>query len=124
MAVTGSLGRISHDLQVTNKGTIKLTASDAEIVQRVKVALWHYDAEYFLNTLVGVPWHEQILGRKQYAGTISSILRRAILNVEGVVRLEAFSMLFDTVHRILTVSATITVTSGSTYPVTVTQQVE
>lgn len=90
MAYTGKLGKISHDLQIS-KGKLLYISGDNELIQRIKIALWHYRGEYFLNTDAGVPWYSKIEGRRTNAGNVSSELRRAILKVYGVSRIVSFT---------------------------------
>ena len=55
-----------------------------EVAQRIEVTLNHEYNEYFLNRPGGVPWYSAILGSKD-RDTVLLILRKAILDVPGVV---------------------------------------
>lgn len=87
------LDELDHDLRIENGEFLRVRGSD-EVRQRIKVSLWHYLGEYFLNTNNGVPWYEQILGRKSDADLVSAILRREILKVPRVIRIESLKAIF------------------------------
>lgn len=82
MAFTWALdGR--HDLVISN-GRLTTVGGTNEVRQRILVSLLHHWGEYFLNVQGGVPWKEVILGSKDKK-LVVSIIRRAILNVPGVI---------------------------------------
>lgn len=108
MAWTLKLDQFSHDLRIENGKFVRVNGAD-EVRQRVKVAIWHYIEEYFLNIPNGVPWYEQILGRKSGTAVVSLILRRKILATPGVIRIVDFLVDFDTIDRRLRINSTIQV---------------
>ncbi len=108
MAYTLYLDKIKHDLVIEN-GTFKMVSGEDEIIQRVKIALWHHLGEFFLNTADGTPWHEEILGRRSNAGVASSIIRSRILSVDGVTGIRDFKVSFDSFTREYTVISDINV---------------
>lgn len=80
---------------IGKSGYLSYCSADIELRQRIKVALWHNLGEYFLDVTSGVPWNDAILGRKDNGGVVSNELRRAILRVDGVARIETFSAAID-----------------------------
>jgi len=109
MTYTMALGKFNHDIGISG-GKFKLVTGADEVRQRVKVAVWHYLSEYFLDTPQGVPYYTQIMGRKNGASEVSVILRNKILRVPGVVRVVSFTVEFDTILRVFEVSGEIEVT--------------
>ena len=92
----------------------KLTVANGadEVIQRIKVAMKHYIYEYFTNIADGVPWYEEILGSISNPSKISNILRTKILEVPGVLRLEAFNMDYNSIIREISITGDVVVQSG------------
>lgn len=111
MAWTLGLDQFTHDLSIKGGKFVRVNGSD-EVRQRVKVAVWHYIEEYFLNIPNGVPWYEQILGRKENADLVSLILRQRILRVPGVIRIVTFEVDYDSLLRRYSIESRIDVESG------------
>lgn len=111
MAWTLKLDQFSHDVTFSGGKPVRVAGAD-EVRQRVKIAVWHYIEEYFLNVPNGVPWYEQIMGRKNGADTVSQILRNKILNVPGVLSVDKFALNFDELTRIFDVESDIVVQTG------------
>ena len=53
MSYTLKLDTFNHDIRILN-GKFERISGAAEVCQRVKVALWHYFQEYFLNREHGI----------------------------------------------------------------------
>ncbi len=106
MTWTLYLDPIKHDLSITNGNFARVAGTD-EIIQRIKIGLWHYLGEFFLNTVDGTPWYESILGRKSDSGVASSILRARLLSFEGVTGIRRFEPRFNNLTREYEISADI-----------------
>jgi hypothetical protein len=117
-AWTLKLDQFTHDLKIKGGKFERVRGAD-EVRQRVKVALWHYIEEYFLNIPNGVPWYEQILGRKSGAGIVSHILRRKILATPGVIRIVEFQTRFDSITRTYQLDAKIQVEGNKLDTITI-----
>ena len=111
MSFTLKLDNLTNDLIIKDGKFVIVSGSD-QVVQRIKIALGHYFAEYFLNTNKGVPWYEEILGAKGGSSTISSILRKVILDVPGVLRIASFSVINDSAKREYSVFSEVIVAVG------------
>lgn len=118
MAWTLKLDQFTHDLKIVDGKLQRLNGAD-EVRQRIKVAIWHYIEEYFLNIPNGVPWYEQILGRKNGSNIVSKILRRKILKTPGVIRIVDFQVRFDTITRTFFLSARVQVEGNQFDPETI-----
>lgn len=124
MSWTLKLDKFMNDLvPVSNgDGTFKfatVTGSD-EVRQRVKVALMHYKEEYFLNIPSGIPWYSKILGTKGSYSYLSNLLRKAILQVPGVIRIITFDLKYVGSSRSYSITTQILVerSSGETPDIT------
>ena len=117
MAWTLKLDQFSHDLRIVNKRFVRLNGAE-EVRQRVKIALWHYINEYFLNIPNGVPWYEQILGRKSGSSVVSKILRRKILVTPGVISIVEFQVNYESIPRVFNLTAVIQVVGNQSDPLT------
>lgn len=81
------------DLSVSSTGVVRLTSGVLEtIAQRLRIKLRTFMGEWFLDTTVGVPYYQDILGVKNPdLGVIASIFRRQLLadpDVDSVPRLD------------------------------------
>lgn len=75
----------------------------ARIAQSIRIALRTWLGDWFLDTSQGVPFLEQILAKKAKAETVEAILRGQILQVDGVLSIQRFSMQIDNRKRICTI---------------------
>lgn len=91
------------DIDLTNFD-FSLIAGPDEIAQRILIKLKMYTGELFYNTRFGVPYYQEILGKNRDIGIVESLLKEAIVKVEGVKRLLEFSMDYIPAPRQLTVS--------------------
>jgi len=108
MSWTLKLGSITHDLVISNGLFSSVNGAD-EVRQRVKIALWHYRGEYFLNRPAGVPW-SSILGSKNSSSDLSNVIRSQILSVPGVLSIIDFAI--GKIVRDYTISTDILVQTG------------
>ena len=81
MALTWKI--LNNDLVIENGQFTTINGAD-EVAQRISITLGHEYNEYFLNYPGGIPWYSAILGSKD-RDTVLLILRKAILDVPGVV---------------------------------------
>ena len=74
------------DLNVSDSGVIRLTSGTLEsVAQRLRIKLRTFLGEWFLDTNVGVPYYQSILGVKNPdLGPIASISRTVLLADEDV----------------------------------------
>lgn len=79
------LDAFSHDLRIKNGKIISVFGED-EVLQRIKISLWHYLGEYFLAPQNGIPWYTEILGKRISEATLTNLLKDEILKVPGVLR--------------------------------------
>lgn len=114
-----SIGLFSDDFQVIAGGRLQIAEATKTVRDRILTRIQTELGEWYLNNAVGVPWYSSgsqvgILGSKMQADEISAILRRQILDVDGVVSIETFAMDFDATQRKLNVSVDVKVLADGT----------
>lgn len=81
-------------------------------VVKTRLALWV--GEWFLNVTDGMPWNEQVLGKRLRGKSYDAAIRQRILGTDGVSEIADYSSSIDPDTRALSVSATITTAYGTT----------
>ena len=80
------------DLYLEN-GSTRLTSSLSEEIQQTLYTRFRFfQGEWWLDTTIGVPWYQQILGLKPAASLVASILRQVITSCPGVARIDSFGL--------------------------------
>lgn len=73
-------------------GVCPTTPSHTEAVaQKVFILLRTFENEWFLNSTTGIPYVQQILGKKSSKSIIDRTIQEKILAEEGVAAIEQFS---------------------------------
>ena len=88
-----------HDLVFVN-GACPTTSGRADAAaQRLYIRLRSFKGEWFLNEEHGVPWLEEVLGKKVRKSTVDMIIQSTILDVVGVKKLIKFESTFNNKTR-------------------------
>jgi hypothetical protein len=106
--------KLAGDTLATENGRLVILTGIDEISQKVSISLQLVLGEWFLNTLEGIPYFEQIFIKNPSPGKITSIFRRAILSVPGVESIQQLVVDFDRPARALSVRFFATATTGET----------
>lgn len=114
------LNSTTGDLSFTN-GACPVTQLQADVVaQRLRIALYTFYGEWFLDTTIGVPYMQQVFSKVRKKSTIDLIFQGIIVADEGVLELVTFlSELDSTRGYVLTFSVRVADNSTS-LPITVT----
>lgn len=80
----GDLFFVNGACPVTNEN--RLT-----VAQRLRIRLLTFLSEWFLDTTYGIPYYEQILGRKTSKSVVDRIFQTEILKEQGVLEILEFS---------------------------------
>jgi len=91
---------------ITTSGT-QFTNGAEEVAQTVKTNLKLFLGEYFRDITIGTPWFQQILGKGASLDTREALIKRQIIQTEGVDSISTFNTDFDLPTRGYTVSASI-----------------
>lgn len=84
------------------------------VAQAVKTRLALWVGEWFLDITEGMPWNEQVIGKRLRGKNYDAAIRQRILETEGVLELSDYTSTFDPNTRALSVAATITTAYGIT----------
>lgn len=80
------------DIKITNN-RMSLVTGQAEVRQRIKQNLKTFLEEWFLDTTIGLPYHQLIFVKGTPPSVISDYFKDEILNVRGVTELKSFDPL-------------------------------
>lgn len=100
------------DLAIENGDLVIIDGVDA-VAQNIEVRLRFFKEEWFLDTRLGMPYYEKILGKKPRLNLLKSIFRKAILTTPGMIRIDDFQIDYEGVERKINVSFTGHSTSGT-----------
>lgn len=88
-------------------------AVDVEAVeQRVATRLRLLLGEWFLDTSAGVPYIQRIVEKPTDLAFAEAILKRKILETEGVFSIDSWGMTYDSENRELTVTCSVSTIYG------------
>lgn len=94
-----TLNQETGDLLITNN-SLTLTQNANAIRQHLQCTLRLFSGEWFLDTTEGVPWFTQILVKQQTFSIVREVLKKTILDTEGVISLTFFDFDFDRENRV------------------------
>lgn len=81
----------THDIMFAN-GAVFVTQRMADIVaQRLKITLYTFLGEWFLDTDVGVPYFQQIFGKVRKKSTVDIIFQGIISDDPDVIEILTFT---------------------------------
>jgi hypothetical protein len=109
-----------HDMTF-GQGLANYARDDEATAQKVKTRLLLLMGEWFLDTDAGVPHLQQIMVRPSNLPLAEAIIKRTILETEGVAELRSFGMTYDRETRRLTIQATVANTYGTVANIKVSQ---
>lgn len=117
MSFSIHLDQLRHDFRIKG-GRLVLSRGADSVRDRIKVILWRYLGDWYLNTSQGLPMYDgEILGSTTEVDMASAYIRRDILADPDVIRIERFEISRSST-RGYTISASVQVRgpeySGST----------
>lgn len=112
------LDSATHDLEVTAFDLSIVNDIDA-IVQDIKVRLWFFRGEWFLDTDAGVPYFADILVKNPNIQNVDAIIKTTIVDTDGVNEITDYESEFDSALRRLTVTFSVNTIAGQA---TITQE--
>lgn len=90
------------------------TSFPAIVAQRLRVRLRWFKREWFLDRRLGVPYLDQVLGRKVPAASLAPLYRAIILGTPGVASVQSVDLVLEG-RRLVLRDARATLTDGSTF---------
>lgn len=108
------LDPITNDLVFVNGESI-VTQTQSEIVaQRLKITLYTFLGEWFLDTSLGVPYFQAILGKGRTKQSVDIIFQTIIGDDPGVVEIRQFDSVLYSDSRGYTMTFSVRVSDGTT----------
>lgn len=90
------------DLDITDS-ELSLTSGAEAVIQDLQIRLSFFLGEWFLDTRQGIPYYQQILGKKPRLNVIRAIFRKAIMTTTYVNQIEELTLDYDGATRLLVV---------------------
>ena len=111
MAYDIALSTKTHDI-VVDSGNFRLIDNKERIAQQLRITLWEWLGEWFLDARDGVPYREYILVKNPNMKHIRQVLSESIMKVDGVNRIEELNLNFDPKNRTLIVDFSVDTDDG------------
>lgn len=111
------LDKDTHDLKVENFDLSLITGID-RVVQDLKVRLWVFLNEWFLDTSIGLPFYSDINVKNPDLNAIEAIFKEKIIETEDVNEILEFQLNYNSSLRTMSVSFSVNTTFGSTGQIT------
>lgn len=101
--------RLDKDHDITfGLGLANFTKDAEATAQNIRTRLMLLQGEWFMDTDAGLPYLQRFAQKPTDLAYAESVIKKTILETEGVKALAAFSMVFDGNTRQLVVQATVT----------------
>lgn len=107
------LDLITHDLLIENFD-LSLVAEIDRVVQNLKIRLWFFFQEWFLDTSEGVRFYQDIHIKNPDLNVIEALIKEEIMGTEDVLEILNFDLIFESAQRKLTVDFEVNTTFGQT----------
>ena len=105
---------IIGDIYIGATGTDELCPSvSSEVQQSLYTRFRMFQGEWFLNALIGLPWFQQILGKKQSLDIVGAIFQEVITTCPEVASLDNFAIA-QTAQRVFSLKFSCTTVDGAT----------
>lgn len=111
MAYDIALNAKTHDISV-NGGNLRLIDNKERIAQQLRITLWEWLGEWFLDARDGVPYREYILVKNPNMKHIRQVISDNIMKVNGVNRIDELNLNFDHKNRTLIVDFSVDTDDG------------
>jgi hypothetical protein len=100
-----------RDLLIENDD-LSIIEGTEEIAQDLDTRLNFWKGEWFLDTRLGTPWLEKVLGQKPRLIAVKSIVRKVALDTPGVIGLTDLTLEYESTVRTLSISMRVQGTEG------------
>jgi len=107
------LDEITHDLKVTDFDLSLVTGLD-RVVQDLKVRLWIFFGEWFLDITAGVRFYGDVLVKNPDLNAIEALLKETITGTHDVIEILSFDLQFNSSQRSAQIDFEVNTTFGTT----------
>lgn len=86
-----------HDLHLDGDGNLAICRNTEAVGQHARQRVMTYEGEWFLDTSAGVPWLQQILGKKpDVVQTLAeAVIKTEIMETAGVIGIDGLTLSYD-----------------------------
>ena len=88
-------GTAPADIYFNNDGSLAVVRDAEAVGQHARQRLMTFEGEWFLDAQAGAPWVRDILGGQYDNVLAESVIKAEILDTDGVVDINSFSVRFD-----------------------------
>lgn len=110
------LDPITHDLVIINNDFVLVDGIE-ELVQNLKIRLWFFLQEWFLDTSEGVPFYEDIFVKNPDLNAVSSIIKDRIMSTDGITEIKNFELEYNSSQRTCEVVFEVDTIYGKSQPI-------
>lgn len=89
----------THDLEYNNYDLVITKDENIELIQRLKIKLQFFFAEWFLDTTKGIQFYEIIYKKNSDSKLIDNVIKRTILEEQEISNLIEYKTIFDLQNR-------------------------
>lgn len=101
----------AHDLFIKNNQLVLCSGAEQKR-QQIKITLLTFLNEWDFDTSVGIPYLEQFFVKSADKTKIEALLRKKILEIESVIRVDNFALNLDRKNRNLSITFSAETTQG------------
>lgn len=92
-------GDAPADIYLDSSGSLAVVRDTEAVGQHVRQRLMTHEGEWFLDRTAGLPWVRDILGHQYDPVLAESVIKAEVLDTDGVVEINSFSVRFDAPTR-------------------------
>jgi len=89
-----AIDQTTNDLSLAADGNLAMATDAAAVGQHARQRLMTFAGEWFLDTIAGVPWLGEIMGKKYDPALAEAVVKAEILDTDGVEEITSFSVSF------------------------------
>jgi len=92
------------DLLFDGKNFYTTETTDESLAQRIKIKLRLFQGEWLLDTSIGMPWFQEVLGKKVSKAQVDSLIRNRVNDTDGVDEILEFESSVDGTSRVYSIT--------------------
>lgn len=95
-----------HDMMF-GQGLTAYCRNQEATAQSVRTRLLLIEEEWFLDIEAGLPWLQRVMVKPANLALTEALIKQTILETEGILSIESFTMTFDRNSRALTINVSV-----------------